>query len=361
MSHNITVEGGTSVRLPTAGKYCDRDIVVTATGNAENLDDVIAEQAELIEQLSVILDEKSQGVEPTPTQEKTVDITENGTVQVVPDDGFALSKVTANVNVPIPEGYIQPSGTLEVTENGTHDVTKYASVAVNVPSEAPNIQPLEITENGTYTAPSGVDGYSPITVNVEASGGGGDTDLPSGCRRVDYIQFSGKELIDTGIIGNQDTQINAAFTWESSTQNHVFGCASPGNTASITSYTNGSWRFGNKSQNKSLSSKNPKLPYSALVNKSTISLNSSVTSISGVNDFETIGTLLVGGARGANGDLPSSGIVGKIFYFILWQGEEQILKLISVVDADGNYHFWDVIGKKFYDSITETPLEGGNL
>lgn len=29
--HNITVEGGTSVRLPTAGKYCDRDILVNAT------------------------------------------------------------------------------------------------------------------------------------------------------------------------------------------------------------------------------------------------------------------------------------------------------------------------------------------
>lgn len=32
MSHNITVEGGTSVLLPTAGKYCDQDIVITATG-----------------------------------------------------------------------------------------------------------------------------------------------------------------------------------------------------------------------------------------------------------------------------------------------------------------------------------------
>lgn len=32
MIYNITVDGGTSVRLPTAGKYCDRDIVVTATG-----------------------------------------------------------------------------------------------------------------------------------------------------------------------------------------------------------------------------------------------------------------------------------------------------------------------------------------
>ena len=32
MSFDITIEGGSSVRLTTAGKYCDRDIVVTATG-----------------------------------------------------------------------------------------------------------------------------------------------------------------------------------------------------------------------------------------------------------------------------------------------------------------------------------------
>jgi hypothetical protein len=33
MSWNIEVEGGKSVRLPTAGKYCDQDIVVTAKGD----------------------------------------------------------------------------------------------------------------------------------------------------------------------------------------------------------------------------------------------------------------------------------------------------------------------------------------
>lgn len=32
MKHRISIDGGTSVRLPTAGKYCDRDIVITATG-----------------------------------------------------------------------------------------------------------------------------------------------------------------------------------------------------------------------------------------------------------------------------------------------------------------------------------------
>lgn len=35
MSFNITVEGGTSARLPTKGKYCDRDIVITASGGGD--------------------------------------------------------------------------------------------------------------------------------------------------------------------------------------------------------------------------------------------------------------------------------------------------------------------------------------
>jgi hypothetical protein len=253
---NITIEGGTSKRLLTSGKYVDRDIIVTATGGKEDLEAVLTEQEALIDELKEVLQGK-------------------------------------------------------------------------------------------------------------ASGGGGSTPsidgIPNGYARCDYIQFTGNQLVDTGIIGNQDTQINLSFTWESSTQNHVFGCASSDNTASITSYTNGSWRFGNKYQSKNFSSKNPKLPFSALVNKSTISVNSSVTSISGVNDFETIGTLLVGGARSSSGDLPGSSIIGKIFYFILWQGEVQVMKLVPVVSAEGVYRFWDLVSKKFFDTIDGTPLGGGNL
>lgn len=32
----------------------------------------------------------------------------------------------------------------------------------------PVIQPITITQNGTYTAPSEIDGYSPIVVNVQS-------------------------------------------------------------------------------------------------------------------------------------------------------------------------------------------------
>ena len=61
MSHNITVEGGTSVRLPTAGKYCDRDIVVTAQGGTEDLDAVLTEQEALIVELQDTLRGKAAG------------------------------------------------------------------------------------------------------------------------------------------------------------------------------------------------------------------------------------------------------------------------------------------------------------
>lgn len=192
--------------------------------------------------------------------------------------------------------------------------------------------------------------------NIE-TGGGGETPEYT---RVDYIQFNGNQLVDTGIIGNQDTQICASFTWESTTQRHLYGCASSDNTKSITSYMDGSWRFGNKSASKSFRLKEPRLPYSSLVNKTKISITNSNTNISGVADFETVGTLLLGGARNSVGTLPSVGIIGKVFYFYLWQGEEQVLKLVPAIKG-GVYGFWDSVSETFFASITDTPLGGGYL
>lgn len=60
---------------------------------------------------------------------------------------------------------ISESGTTTLKTKGkyceddiTVDYTKSAS--------EPVIEPLSITDNGTYTASNGVDGYSPVTVNV---------------------------------------------------------------------------------------------------------------------------------------------------------------------------------------------------
>ena len=222
--HNITIEGGTSVRLPTAGKYCDRDIIITATGG----------------------------------------------------------------------------------------------------------------------------------------GGGGDPALPDGYVRCGYIQFSGEQIVDTGIICNQNTKMKFAFTREKSSQHYMYGVASSNNTASVTAYLGGSWRFGNKSITKTLNT-NEDMIYGGIISNSEITITSSQTAISSVNDFETIGSLLLGTCRTSSGTIPSATFVGKMFSFVIWQGDTEVLHLSPVVSTDGVYRFYDEVSGNFFDSITDTTLGGGNL
>lgn len=61
------------------------------------------------------------------------------------------------------------------TKGGTSSQLEFPTGFVSAVQAIPTggsavVQPLSVTQNGTYTAPSGVDGYSPVTVNV--SGGG---------------------------------------------------------------------------------------------------------------------------------------------------------------------------------------------
>lgn len=78
-------------------------------------------------------------------------------------DGF--SKVVVE---PIPDEYIVPEGATSIYDNGMYEVSKFAYAYVNVSNVPAVIEPLEVTENGTYTAPDGVDGYSPVTVTVHS-------------------------------------------------------------------------------------------------------------------------------------------------------------------------------------------------
>ncbi len=127
MSHNIIVESGKAFRLLTSGKYCDQDIIITAEGGKEDLDVVLTEQDNLIDELREVLKSKGSG-EAEPAIEP-LEVTENGTYDAPAGvDGY--SPVT--VNVPVPDGYIIPSGSKSITENGTHDVTEFAAVEVNV-------------------------------------------------------------------------------------------------------------------------------------------------------------------------------------------------------------------------------------
>ena len=188
-----------------------------------------------------------------------------------------------------------------------------------------------------------------------------DSEIPAGYARVGFIKFTGAQVINTGIIGNQDTKIRILFSRDSSDAMYLYGVTSSGNTASITAYmtTTGAWRFGSKSMNRTITA-DADIIHLAIVQKTGIKSAGGTSSYSGVTDFETPGSIALGGVRQTDGSFDPQ-LIGKVLIFEMWSGAEQVRRLIPVVSAESVYRFWDTVSETFFDSLTSTPLDGGNL
>lgn len=139
-----------------------------------NTERIQANNAELREaiQMAENLPDVGSGGEVVEPIIEPLTITENGTY-TAPDGVDGYSPVS--VNVPIPDGYLVPSETLDITENGEYNIAEYEFVDVDVPIPDGYIVPsgeLEVIENGTHD----VTAYASVNVNVPTGGGSDDLD-----------------------------------------------------------------------------------------------------------------------------------------------------------------------------------------
>jgi hypothetical protein len=94
------------------------------------------------------------------TFEFTVDLVDEGDISV--DVSKPQDQIAVDVsNIYGPQG-ITPTGSIEVTDNGTYDVTSYASANVSVPKGITPAGTIYISENGTYD----VTNYASTEVSV---------------------------------------------------------------------------------------------------------------------------------------------------------------------------------------------------
>ena len=190
---NINVTKSAGVVLKTQGKYCDKDITVVPTLEeksvtpTESAQEIVPSDGNCgISKVNVgAVQTETKTITPTTSQQTFTPASGKYFKQVIcqaiqayqgtatptqseqtinPTSGkfFSSFKVGA-----IPSDYVKPSGTLQITANGTKDVTNYKNVNVNV---EPNLEQktVTITENGTteVTPTAGKDGMSKVTVTT---------------------------------------------------------------------------------------------------------------------------------------------------------------------------------------------------
>lgn len=185
-SIDVTRYASANVDVPSeAPTLQDKTVNITPTTTAQSQTVSADSGYDGLDEVTINTAAVPTGTEGTPTATKGA--VSNHAVTVTPSvtntAGYISGGTKTGTAVSVSASELV-SGSETKTANGTYDVTNLSEVVVDVPTPpSVEVEPLSVTDNGTYTAPSGK-AYSPVTVNV--SGGGGGSAEPNDVEYIDY-------------------------------------------------------------------------------------------------------------------------------------------------------------------------------
>lgn len=229
------------------------------------------------------------------------------------------------------------------------------------------VQPLNATQNGIYTPPSGVDGYSPVTVNVSgggssnilsgsseptaAQGSDGDVylrylDVPSGYTKLEYIQSDGNQYIDTGYIPTQTTSAKLKLNSQNTYESAILGSSWAMNGFFLMFYASRfRWHSGSSADSDNIYTNTD---YVVEVSNTKLVVDNTAYGVSAgivVQQAIRLFSTTVAGGSGASNTKGSF----KLYYCNIYESNILAMSLIPAKrNADDVVGLYDVVGGSFY-------------
>ena len=165
---------------------------------------------------------------------------------------------------------------------------------------------------------------------------------------LDYIEFNNDKIYDTGVYGNETTEIELLFRrTDISGADYLFGCSY---NSRLTGYlsASGYWRYGDGYP--TFNTSNELLHYAYVAPGVTFIDNSSKTFSVG-SAFQTSSTIPIGGHKSSQTAIART-YQGYLYYFRIWHGSEIVSDLMPCKRiSDGVEGFWDCVTQSFVEPI----------
>lgn len=168
--------------------------------------------------------------------------------------------------------------------------------------------------------------------------------------KIEYLEFDGSLIFDTGIYGNSTTRIEVQFQRGRITSfgEDLFGCDG-NNPIYGTLGSVGAWRYG--TGNPTFNTSSTGIIFTAEVEPGKTTINNESKQFTHNGFSSTDYTIHVGGKKILNNTARPS-FTGRIYYFRMQKNYQQVLDLIPVRrKSDGLECFFDTVRQEFIEPL----------